>query len=50
MNGKQPRRMLLVEDDRGFRLWGNLPSAIYRAEKGDRVTFVAALTASRRSH
>lgn len=37
----------LVEDDRGFRLWGNLPSAIYRAEKGDRVTFVAALTASR---
>jgi hypothetical protein len=37
----------LVEDDRGFRLWGNLPSAIYRAEKGDRVTFVAGLTASR---
>jgi len=37
----------LVEDDRGFRLWGNLPSAIYHAEKGDRVTFVAALTASR---
>lgn len=36
----------LVEDDRGFRLWGNLPSAIYRAEKGDRVTFVAALAAS----
>jgi len=37
----------LIEDDRGFRLWGNLPSAIYRAEKGDRVTFVAGLTASR---
>ena len=36
----------LVEDDRGFRVWGNLPSAIYRAEKGDRVTFVAALTPS----
>lgn len=36
----------LVEDDRGFRLWGNLPSAIWNAEKGDRVTFVAALTAS----
>ena len=37
----------LIEDDSGFRLWGNLPSAIYRAEKGDRVTFVAGLTASR---
>lgn len=37
----------LVEDDRGFRVWGNLPSGIYRAEKGDRITFVAALTASR---
>jgi len=41
------QRKALVEDDRGFRLWGSLPSAIYRAEKGDRVTFVAGLTASR---
>ena len=36
----------LIEDDRGFRLWGNLPSAIYSAEKGERVTFVAALNPS----
>lgn len=41
------QRKALVEDDRGFRLWGNLPTGIYRAEKGDRVTFVAGLTASR---
>lgn len=40
------QRKALIEDDRGFRLWGNLPSAIYNAEKGERVTFVAALTPS----
>lgn len=36
----------LIEDDRGFRLWGNLPSTINDAQKGERVTFVAALSAS----
>ena len=36
----------LIEDDRGFRLWGNLPSAIWDAQKGERVTFIAALSVS----
>jgi hypothetical protein len=31
----------LVEDDRGFRVWGNLPYSMHNAKKGDRVSFRA---------
>lgn len=32
---------MLVEDDRGFRVWGSVPSAIGSTERGERVTFTA---------
>ncbi len=38
---------MLVEDDRGFRLWGTFPSSLENAERGDRVTFCAAVERSR---
>lgn len=34
---------MLVQDDRGFKVWGSLPSNISGAQRGDRVTFAAAL-------
>lgn len=37
---------MLVEDDRGWRVFGTVPSALSGAERGDRVTFTAALEAS----
>lgn len=36
----------LVEDDRGFRLWGTYPSALPELSRGDRVTFCAKVTRS----
>ncbi len=32
---------MLVEDDRGFRVWGSVPSGIGETERGERVTFIA---------
>jgi hypothetical protein len=37
---------MLVEDDRGFRLWGTFPTSLEDAERGDRVTFCAAVERS----
>jgi hypothetical protein len=35
---------MLVEDDRGFRVFGSVPSSIHSVERGQRVSFVAALS------
>lgn len=35
-----------VLDDRGFKVYGTLPSGLYRAERGDRVTLTATLEPS----
>jgi hypothetical protein len=35
---------MLVKDDRGFKVWSTLPDAIWQAEKGNRVSFIATLT------
>jgi len=40
----EPRTRMLVEDDRGFRVWGTMPAAICDCERGDRVTFAAKVT------
>lgn len=37
---------MLVLDDRGFKVWGSLPSALYDIEKGDRLTFDAKVEVS----
>jgi hypothetical protein len=37
---------MLVRDDRGFKVFGTVPSAIDEAVKGDRVSFTATLEAS----
>lgn len=43
---------MLVEDERGFKVWGTYPTAFYHdkedADRGDRVTFTATLTRSDR--
>lgn len=45
----QSRRVFTVLDDRGFRVWGTVPSAIAsKVEPGNRVTFIATLEASDR--
>lgn len=36
-----------VKDDRGFRVYGTLPSAIEEAKRGDRVSFTAAVEPSK---
>lgn len=36
-----------VRDDRGFRVWGTVPSALGEVERGDRVTFTVTLERSR---
>lgn len=38
-------RKMLVVDDRGFKVWGTVPSAL-SVERGDRVSFTATVTAS----
>jgi len=37
---------MLVRDDRGFKVWGTLPEAIYGARKGDRIEFTAQVERS----
>tara|TARA_R110000803_G_C11803217_1_gene299711 strand:- start:45 stop:599 length:555 start_codon:yes stop_codon:yes gene_type:complete len=38
---------MLVQDDRGFKVWGTVPTSIYAdAEKGTRVQFNASIQAS----
>ena len=37
---------MLVEDDRGFRVWGSVPKKISDVEKGNRVTFRASVERS----
>lgn len=39
---------MLVLDDRGFKVWGTLPDAIYNIQKGDRLTFDATIEVSKR--
>jgi hypothetical protein len=38
---------MLVEDDRGFRIFGTVPNAIWDVERGARVRFVATMERSR---
>ena len=37
---------MLVGDDRGFRVWGSVPSKAYWVDKGARVIFNASLSKS----
>jgi hypothetical protein len=37
---------MLVQDDRGFRVWGTVPSSLDDAERESRITFTATVTAS----
>jgi hypothetical protein len=37
---------MLVQDDRGFRVWGSVPSSLDDAERESRITFIATVTAS----
>ena len=42
-----PTTKMLVQDDRGFRVWGTVPSAISAVKRGDRVSFSAEVEASK---
>jgi hypothetical protein len=42
------REVMTVRDDRGFRVWGTQPRALFSAQEGDRVTFTATLSPSER--
>lgn len=37
----------LVRDDRGFKVWGTVPSVLYGVKRGDRVQFAAAVEKSK---
>jgi len=37
---------MLVQDDRGFRVWGSVPASLDDAERESRITFTATVTAS----
>lgn len=39
---------MLVQDDRGFRVWGSVPVSLEDAERESRITFTATVTASDR--
>jgi hypothetical protein len=39
---------MLVQDDRGFRVWGSVPKSLDDAERESRITFTATVTASDR--
>jgi hypothetical protein len=43
-----PRKVIIVKDDRGFKVWGSAPKPLHGAEQGDRVTFTAAVEVSDR--
>lgn len=45
-NGYNWVTKMLVLDDRGFKIWGSLPSSIHEIEKGDRITFDATVQVS----
>ena len=47
-NAYGSRQVFTVQDDRGFRIWGTVPSAIYQVAEGDRVRYDARLEASDR--
>ena len=38
---------MLVKDERGFKLWGTVPSSIYEVERGDMVSFTATVEPSK---
>jgi hypothetical protein len=42
-----PTTKMLVQDDRGFRVWGSVPSSISAVRRGDRVSFSAEVEASK---
>lgn len=42
------REVMTVKDDRGFKVWGTQPRALYDCKVGDRVTFTATLSRSDR--
>jgi hypothetical protein len=37
---------MLVQDDRGFRVWGSVPASLDDAEREDRISFTATVTQS----
>ena len=37
---------MLVQDDRGFRVWGSVPASLEDAERESRITFTATVTVS----
>ena len=39
---------MLVQDDRGFRVWGSVPASLEDAERESRITFTASVTVSDR--
>lgn len=39
---------MLVQDDRGFRVWGSVPKSLDDAERDSRITFTATITRSDR--
>ena len=39
---------MLVQDDRGFRVWGSVPKSLDDAERDSRITFTATITQSDR--
>lgn len=45
----ESRLVMTVLDDRGFKVWGTKPSALYGTERGDRVRFIATVEAARDS-
>ena len=46
-NGYGGREVMTVKDDRGFKVWGSVPSSI-DAHRGDRITFTADVEKSDR--
>jgi len=44
---KQMEYKMLVRDDRGFKLWGTIPSNIFDIDHGSRITFTATVMPSK---
>jgi hypothetical protein len=42
-----PSTKVLIADDRGFRVWGTLPSSLDSVQRGDRVSLVATVQVSK---
>lgn len=47
-DGQFTREVMTVRDDRGFKVWGTQPRALYEAKVGARVTFTATVEKSDR--